>query len=52
VGARQDVQEFLTLVAEILIRPEVQIYGLEEANRALVQLKERKIRGVKVLKIA
>ena len=49
--ARQDVEEFLALAAEIPIRPEVQVYGLEEANRALVELKERKIRGAKVLKI-
>jgi len=50
--ARKDVEEFLALAAEIPIRPEVQVYGLEEANRALVELKERKIRGAKVLKIA
>jgi propanol-preferring alcohol dehydrogenase len=31
--------------------PEVQEYALEEANQALVELKERKIRGAKVLKI-
>jgi propanol-preferring alcohol dehydrogenase len=49
--ARQDVKEFLDLAAKIPIRPEVQIYGLEEANRALIELKERKIRGAKVLKI-
>lgn len=50
--ARRDVQEFLELAAEIPLRPEVQVYGLEEANTALVELKERKIRGAKVLKIA
>ncbi|MFQ6112654.1 MAG: hypothetical protein ACE5NG_01050 [bacterium] len=33
------------LAAEIPIRPEVQKFTLEEANRALVELKERKIRG-------
>lgn len=46
---RQDVQEFLDLAAEIPIRPEVQTYGLEEANQALMELKQRKIRGAKVL---
>ncbi len=46
---RQDVEEFLALAAEIPIRPEVQVYGLEEANQALIELKERKIRGAKVL---
>ena len=49
---RRDVREFLALAAEIPLRPEVQEYALEEANRALVELKERKIRGAKVLRIA
>lgn len=47
--ARRDISEFLELAAEIPIKPEVQEYPLEEANRALVELKERKIRGAKVL---
>ena len=49
--ARRDVSEFLQLAAEIQIRPEVQEFDLKDANRALVELKERKIRGGKVLKI-
>ena len=49
--ARSDVSEFLSLAAEIPIRPEYQEYSLEEANKALVELKERKIRGAKVLRI-
>jgi propanol-preferring alcohol dehydrogenase len=49
--ARRDVSEFLELAAEIAIKPEVQEFGLEEANKALVELKERKIRGAKVLRI-
>lgn len=48
---RRDVNEFLQLTAEIPIRPAVQESKLEEANKALVELKERKIRGAKVLKI-
>ncbi len=48
---RRDVEEFLELAAEIPIRPEIQEYKLEEANQALVELKARKIRGAKVLKI-
>ncbi len=48
---RRDVSEFLQLAAAIPIRPEIQEYPLEDANRALVELKERKIRGAKVLKI-
>ena len=47
--ARQDVYEFLALAAEIPILPEVQVYPLEEANRALAELKARRIRGAKVL---
>jgi len=48
---RADVEEFLALAAKIPIRPEVQEYPLEGANQALLELKERKIRGAKVLKI-
>ena len=48
---RQDVREFLELAAAIPMRPEVQEFPLEDANRALVELKERKIRGAKVLRI-
>ncbi len=48
---RRDIEEFLAMAAEIPIRPEVQEYRLEDANQALVELKERKIRGAKVLKI-
>jgi propanol-preferring alcohol dehydrogenase len=48
---RADVAEFLKLAAEIPIRPEVELYPLEEANRALLEIKERRIRGAKVLKI-
>ncbi|HOW56026.1 MAG TPA: zinc-dependent alcohol dehydrogenase family protein [Syntrophorhabdaceae bacterium] len=50
--ASMDVSEFLELAAAIPIRPEVEAFALEEANRALIELKERKIRGAKVLKIA
>jgi len=49
--APSDVAEFLELAANIPLRPEVQEYPLEEANRALRDLKERKIRGAKVLRV-
>lgn len=49
---RADVAEFLKLAAEIPIRPEVEEYPLAEANRALVEIKERRIRGAKVLRIS
>jgi len=48
---RADVEEFLELAAKIPIKPEIQEFPLEDANRALVELKERKIRGAKVLRI-
>jgi propanol-preferring alcohol dehydrogenase len=50
--ARSDVKEFLELAAEIPILPEYQEYDLEEANKALLELKQRKIRGAKVLLIS
>jgi len=49
--ARQDVTEFLALAAEIPIKPEFQEYALKDANQALIELKQRKIRGAKILKI-
>jgi alcohol dehydrogenase, propanol-preferring len=49
--SRQDVQEFLALAAEMGLIPEVQEFGLEEANEALAELKAMKIRGAKVLRI-
>jgi alcohol dehydrogenase, propanol-preferring len=48
---RRDVEEFLRMAAAIPIRPEIQEYRLEEANLALLELKERKIRGAKVLRM-
>ena len=48
---RRDVEEFLRLAAVIPIRPEIEEYRLEEANLALLELKERKIRGAKVLRM-
>jgi propanol-preferring alcohol dehydrogenase len=48
---RKDVEEFLQLATEIPVKPEIQEFRLEEANRALLELKERKIRGAKVLRI-
>ena len=48
---RTDVTEFLKLAAELNIRPQVQVYPLEEANRALMDLKSGAVRGAKVLTI-
>jgi propanol-preferring alcohol dehydrogenase len=49
---RRDAQEFLPLAAEIPIVPETQEFKLEEANEALVLLKEGKMRGAGVLIMA
>jgi propanol-preferring alcohol dehydrogenase len=48
---RRDISEFLALAAEISLRPEVEEYALTDANRALAELKEGKIRGAKVIRI-
>jgi propanol-preferring alcohol dehydrogenase len=48
---RQDVREFLQLAAEANIKPEFQEYELEDANLALLEMKQGKIRGAKVLRI-
>jgi propanol-preferring alcohol dehydrogenase len=48
---KADVREFLKLAAEMQIQPQVQEFDLKDANRALVELKDGKIRGAKVLKI-
>ncbi len=48
---RRDIEDFLILAAQIPLHPAVEEYPLEEANRALTQLKEGKINGAKVLKI-
>jgi propanol-preferring alcohol dehydrogenase len=49
---RADVREFLRLAAEIPLKPEVQEYALEDANRALVELKSKHVRGAKVLRVS
>jgi propanol-preferring alcohol dehydrogenase len=48
---RRDVIEFVQAAAEIPIKPETQEYELADANKALLELKERKIRGAKVLRV-
>jgi propanol-preferring alcohol dehydrogenase len=48
---RRDVAECLRLAAEIPLQPHVTPFALEEANRALAELKQGGIRGAKVLRI-
>ena len=47
----KDVSQFLQVASEIPIKPEVQDFALEEANKGLMEMKEGKIRGAKVLRI-
>ena len=49
---RRDVSEFLKLAADIPLHPTYEEFPLAEANRALLELKDRKIRGAKVLRIS
>jgi len=49
---RRDAKEFLPLAAEIPIVPETQEFNLEEANEALILLKEGRMHGAGILKMA
>ena len=48
---KRDAEEFLPLAAQIPIIPKVQEFKLEEANEALILLKQGKIQGAGVLRI-
>ncbi|MBI5962896.1 MAG: zinc-dependent alcohol dehydrogenase family protein [Chloroflexi bacterium] len=48
---RADVREFLQVAAEASIKPEFQEYDLKDANKALIEMKQGKIRGSKVLRM-
>ena len=50
--SRKDIEEFLTLAAKVNIKPDFTEYPLVEANTALNELKNRRIRGAKVLQIS
>ena len=47
----QDGFEFLKLASEIPIRIDVKLYKLEQANQALQDLKQSRIKGAAVLTI-
>ena len=51
-STRKDVEDLLKLAAEIPIHTEVQEFALEEANRALLLLKQGKIQGAGVLRVS
>ena len=46
---QHDIRAFLSLAAEIPLSPEVTTYQLEDANRALTELKRENVKGAKVL---
>lgn len=48
---RRDATEFLDLAARIPIRPEVDVFPLEQANPALAALKAGRVRGAAVLQV-
>jgi propanol-preferring alcohol dehydrogenase len=50
-NTREDGRDFLKVAAEIPIHTEIEVFPLEEANRALNSLKNDAIRGAAVLKI-
>jgi propanol-preferring alcohol dehydrogenase len=45
----KDIADFLPLAASVPLRPEVELYDFEDANRALRDLRFGRIRGAKVL---
>ncbi len=49
--AGHDIAEFLPIAASIPLQPDVELYPLEAANTALMELKRGSIRGSKVLSI-
>ncbi len=50
--AKKDVENYLSLAEKIPIKPEVQVFELEDANKAILEIKQGKIRGAKVLRIS
>lgn len=50
-STRQDCREFLDLAADANLKSEVQVFDLEEANRALQELKFSRIQGAGVLRV-
>jgi propanol-preferring alcohol dehydrogenase len=51
-ATRKDARELLTLAGEVPLRTEVQVFGLPEVNRALHLLKQGRINGAGVVRVA
>jgi len=50
-NTREDGRDFLKLAGEIPLRPQIQVFALQDANQALLALKTDAIRGAAVLRI-
>jgi propanol-preferring alcohol dehydrogenase len=50
-STRVDCREFLDLAAEVPLRAEIEVFGLDRANEALQALKKSEINGAGVLRI-
>jgi len=50
-STRQDAHELLELAAEVPVRTEIQTFALEQANEALLALKQSRVDGAGVLQI-
>lgn len=46
---RKDAQDFLKIAAELKITPDVTVFSLNDANKALIAVKEENIRGSAVI---
>lgn len=46
-----DVREFIEIAAKMPFKPDIVTYPFNEANRAIMEIKQRKIRGAKVLQL-
>jgi len=49
---RRDIVEFLDIASKMNLKPEIEIFALENINKALMEIKKGIIRGAKVLKIS
>jgi propanol-preferring alcohol dehydrogenase len=47
-----DVEEFLTVAAAVPLVPEVELYPFSDANRALLDMKQKPSLGAKVIRVA
>lgn len=45
----QDVKSFIQLAADMHLKPEIETYAFKDANKAILDIKRRRIKGAKVL---